>query len=177
MSALGWLEEQVGNAERLVVAAAQRATGPAWDALRQGYGLSPSRAAAGLPVPPDEQAEVFAALRRYAEHQLSCLALEPQDAARLPAFRARLAALGAPAAPPAAPTPAAPTPAPGAPGLGGGVLGGLFANAAAGKSWEDGGGYSHHVTLRCPKCGAHQERPVDFKCRYCGASLVDPPSP
>jgi hypothetical protein len=155
---LEWLQEQIDGAERHIEHVAAGGTGPNWDALRNVYGLGASHLPAGVAVPTSERCDLLSALKRYAEYQLSCLQLTPEEVLEVPSFRERIAALGQP--------PRA------AEAKRGGLMGGIFANAGAARNWEDGGGGSHQLALRCPKCGARQEKALDFRCRYCGASMA-----
>ncbi|MCA9626098.1 MAG: hypothetical protein KC766_00460 [Myxococcales bacterium] len=157
MSRVEWLRNQIDAAERDATHAASGRIDDAWNSVRQSYGLTSSPLDAGTPIPASELSEVLLALRRRAEQQLSSLTSVEQHGADAAALRSRLQSLGSTSAP--------------APGVGG-LLGGIFANAAAGKNWESSEGGSCQLTLRCPHCGAYQERALNFLCGYCHGSIA-----
>lgn len=53
-------------------------------------------------------------------------------------------------------------------------VGAIFKNATASRSfWEELEWKERAFSSRCGSCGANQEKPRDFRCRYCGAALLE----
>ncbi|MCA9647691.1 MAG: hypothetical protein H6718_30175 [Polyangiaceae bacterium] len=157
MSNVEWLRHQVDEAERHARAVAGGLNIDEWNSLRQSYGLGTSLETA-TPISLRELDEVLEALRRYAEARLASFSAQEQHGAEAGSLRARLQQLTQATAPPASPV--------------SGLLGGIFANAAANKNWESNEQASCQVTLRCPHCGAYQERALDFCCAYCRKAIA-----